>query len=77
MKNILVTGVRAPSGLEIIRRLADAGYNVYASDSLRFPLGRFSKNVKTYTQLPSPRHDFNHFKTELIGLVKAYEIDFV
>ncbi|HRK55796.1 MAG TPA: ATP-grasp domain-containing protein [Cyclobacteriaceae bacterium] len=77
MKKILVTGVRAPAALEIIRRLADAGYEVYAADCLHFPPGRFSAPIKEYAQLPSPRYDLKKFKSKLIGFVKKHQIDII
>jgi glutathione synthase/RimK-type ligase-like ATP-grasp enzyme len=77
MKKILVTGVRAPAALEIIRRLADAGYEVYAADCLHFPPGRFSAPIKKYTQLPSPRYHLKKFKSILIAFVKKYQIDII
>lgn len=77
MKNILVTGVRAPAGLEIIRRLGEVGYNVYAADCLYFPAGRFSNYVQDYSQLPSPRYDLKNFKEQLIRFVKKHHIDII
>jgi glutathione synthase/RimK-type ligase-like ATP-grasp enzyme len=77
MKKILVTGARAPAALEIIRRLADEKYEVYAADCFHFPLGRFSSPVKKYLQLPSPRHDLNNFKKKLIDFVRNNQIDFI
>ena len=77
MKNILVTGVRAPAGLEIIRRLGNAGYNVYVADSLHFPPGRFSNHVQDYLQFSSPRYDLKSFKEQLIIFVKKHQIDII
>lgn len=77
MKRILVTGVRAPAALEVIRGLSKSGYEVYAADCLRYPLGRFSSAVKAYAKLPSPRYDFEDYKAQLIDFVQTHEIDMI
>lgn len=77
MKKILVTGVRAPAALDIIHSLSASGYEVYAADSMRFPLGRFCSPIKGYVQLPSPRHAFTDFKAKLLACVKQHKIDII
>jgi len=77
MNRILVTGVRAPAALDVMRGLTKKGFEVYAADSLKFALGRFSSAVKAYLHLPSPRYAFDGFRRELITFVKKHNIDVI
>lgn len=65
--NILVTGARAPISADIVRALAAAGHRVWTSDSMFFPIGRFSPCSQGYVRLPAPRENFQAFRTALIA----------
>lgn len=65
--NILVTGARAPICADIVRALVFAGHRVWTSDSMLFPVGRFSPGAEGYVRLPAPRTDFPAFSAALVA----------
>lgn len=65
--NILVTGARAPICADIVRALLSAGHRVWTSDSMLFPVGRFSPGTEGYVRLPAPRIDFQAFSAALVA----------
>jgi predicted ATP-grasp superfamily ATP-dependent carboligase len=77
MSSVLILGARSPAALELCRRFAAQGITVFAADSLRFPLARWSNAVSSYLRLPSPRHDRNAFGVALSVAILAHEIDLV
>jgi hypothetical protein len=77
MTRVLVTGARSPAALELCRRLAAEGVEVYAADTLRFALARFSRAVKAYVRLPSPRYQLDAFAAELARVIDQEQIDLV
>ena len=77
IKKILVTGARAPAALDVMRSLSRKGYEVYAGDCLRFPLGRFSSSLSAYLQFASPRHEFERFQEQLVTFVEKHNIDLI
>lgn len=77
MKKILVTGARAPSALELCRNLSNAGYIVYAADSMHFPITRFSNTIKRYISYPSPKDSFKKFSKKISSIVNEHSIDWI
>lgn len=77
LKRVLVTGARAPSALEVMRRLAGADFEIYAADCLHFPPGRFSRHVRSYLRHPSPRHDLAGYAQALEDFIQKNKIDLV
>lgn len=77
MTRVLITGARSPAALELCRRFAVEGVEVYAADCLRFPLARMSNAVKGYIRLPSPRFDRDGFAAELSRVIDDRQIDLV
>jgi hypothetical protein len=77
MSNVLILGARSPAALELCRRFAAQGVTVFAADSLRFPLARWSNAVWSYIRLPSPRHNRDAFGAALSNAILEYEIDLV
>ena len=73
--NVLVTGTRAPSSMDIIRSLIHQGHTVYSADSMRFPLGCFVKGVKKHFILPKPNRDLVGFLKALKVILIDYHID--
>jgi hypothetical protein len=77
MSNVLILGARSPAALELCRRFAAQGVTVFAADSLRFPLARWSNAVRSFLRLPSPRHDRDAFAAALSQSILDYKIDLV
>ncbi|MBP9722936.1 MAG: ATP-grasp domain-containing protein [Gammaproteobacteria bacterium] len=77
MTAVLVTGARAPSALEIIRGLASGGYKVHAADCQDIVISKFSKAVIQYHFLASPRHEFEKFRSQILSIVKKYDIKYI
>lgn len=75
MKRILITGVRAPVALELIRRLAKYGYEVFAADSIWFPISRGSRYISKYFYLPEPTGAPHLFAAKLIDIIRNESID--
>ncbi len=71
---VLITCPRAPVSIEWIKIAKRAGYKVILADSLEHPIARFYKGVK-YIKIPSPKLDFNSYKTHIKKLVS--EVDMV
>lgn len=74
-RTYLVTGARAPGTLEIIRRLGRAGHTVLAADCVRAPVGRFSRYVRRYFQVPAPRTDHAGFAAALRKIAQGEGVD--
>lgn len=72
---ILVTGTRAPVALDLIRALSKQGHDVFSSDSMTFPLGRFSKFLTAYIKLPAPNRSLEKFKQKLIDIIQDHKIE--
>jgi len=54
MRTVLLTGTRAPATLDLARRLHAEGVRVVGADSIRFPLGRFSRAFAAHHRVPAP-----------------------
>ena len=72
---VLITGSRSYAALEMARRFKEAGWDVYAADSVRFPVCRGSGAVTQSFLLPSPRRDLRGFVDGLIRIIQRYRID--
>lgn len=77
MPSVLITGARAPSCLEWIRAFGASGWTVLAADSLRWPLGRFSRHVQSYIQLPAPATDLAAWSMALADAIDRHRPDIV
>lgn len=73
--NILLTGTRAPATLDLARRLWREGVRVIGADSMRYPLGRFSKAFAAHYRVPSPRFHRREYGDALLRIVEAEKID--
>jgi len=73
--NILITGLRAPVALQLIRDFARSGHKVWGSDSVRWPVGRWSKYLEDFILLPGPRYNFNDFARQLGKVTNDLKID--
>lgn len=76
-KRVLITSARSPVALELARQFHAAGHEVYAVDSLRLHVCRFSKAVKKGFQVVSPRQNASLFIEQLLKIVADYKIDLI
>lgn len=72
---LLITGSRSYTALEMARHFKRAGWNVYAADSVKFPVCRGSRAVTQFFLLPSPRRDCCGFIDGLIRIIKEHHVD--
>lgn len=77
IRNILITGGRAPATLHLCRLLKKAGYNIYAAESIKSHLCKYSNSIKNNFYVPSPNDDYDGYINSLIEIIKNNEIDFV
>jgi len=75
-KTILILGARAPVALDLCRSLGKDGHTIIMADSMRFPLGRWSKYAHAYLKLPSPKAFPHQFVEALIEIHQQYQPDF-
>ncbi|UHA59167.1 hypothetical protein KDJ21_020530 [Metabacillus litoralis] len=54
-KRVLVTGARAPVALHLCRLMSQAGFEVYATDCISYPLTKVSNSIKNSSLLLHPR----------------------
>ena len=73
--NILITGARAPISVDMIKVLVKAGHQVWAADSVQFPIGRFVPGVQGYVRLASPRHEYRAFASQLVDACSRLGIE--
>lgn len=75
MKRVLITGVRAPAALQLIRNLAKNNFEIYAADSLNHPLSRASKYIKKYFTLAPPATRTKDFISDIEKIISQNSID--
>ena len=73
--NILLTSVRLPHALGVIRNLGRAGHDVYATDTFRTSPGLSSKFVKKSIITAPPVFETLQFIEDLKSAIKEYQID--
>jgi predicted ATP-grasp superfamily ATP-dependent carboligase len=74
---ILITSSRNPFALDMIRKLAEQGHTVYASDTFRAAAGSHSRYVAGHAVTASPRHATAAFIADIERLVDSHGIDVV
>ena len=72
---ILLTSVRLPHALGVIRALGRAGHEVYATDTFRTSPGLNSKYVKQAFITESPVFETLRFIEQLEEIIKEHKID--
>ena len=77
MKNILLTGGRAPATLDLARAFHRAGHTVFMAESLRGHLSQPSNAIKANFVVPAPRQKKDAFLAALKMIVKEHQIDLV
>ncbi|MGX4586276.1 ATP-dependent carboxylate-amine ligase [Paenibacillus chitinolyticus] len=73
--NVLLTGCRSYTALDLARRFRDSGWNVFAADSVKFPVCRGSRAVKEFFHVPSPREGYREFIAALTAIIRSAGID--
>lgn len=74
-QSILILGARAPVALELCRSLGEKGHTIIMADSMRFPLGRWSKYAHAYVKLPSPNAFPKQYVDALRKIHQEHSID--
>ena len=74
---VLVTSARLPHAIGVIRRLGEAGHEVYATDTFKSSPGLHSKFVKERFVTPSPAFDTRDFVARVDEIARDREIDLV
>jgi predicted ATP-grasp superfamily ATP-dependent carboligase len=74
---VLITGSRMPFALAMIRKLAEEGHEVLASDAYDFAPGSHSRYVAERFVTPSPRDETKAFVDEVERIAAEREIDVV
>ena len=77
IRTILLTGTRAPATLDLARRLWREGLRVVGVDSMRFPLGRFSRAFVSHHQVPPPRQDRSGFLQAIARIAERESVDLI
>ncbi|TCO69358.1 ATP-grasp domain-containing protein [Marinisporobacter balticus] len=77
IKNVLITGARAPVALDLARKFAKRGINIYTADSTRYNLCMKSKAVIKNFILPKPNVEYEAFIVALRDIIKKYHIDLI
>ncbi len=75
--NVLLTGTRAPATLDLARRLHAEGVTVHGVDSMRFPIGRWSKAFAKHHRSPRPLQDREKYIEFILALIEQNEIDLI
>lgn len=73
-KNVLITGARAASALDMARMVSKDN-TVFMADSIYFSLSRFSNCVKKFFYIPKPVFDLKKYEEDLIKIIKKNKID--
>ncbi|OGN59358.1 MAG: hypothetical protein A3F40_02425 [Chlamydiae bacterium RIFCSPHIGHO2_12_FULL_27_8] len=76
-KNILITGARFFTALDLARAFHRDGHNIFVCDSKPIHLCAFSNTVKKSFKIPSPRFEFENFKNKLKDIILENKIDIV
>jgi predicted ATP-grasp superfamily ATP-dependent carboligase len=74
---ILLTSSRAPVTLELIRALAGAGHEVFATDTFAPTLASHARRLRRHFRTPPPRHAPDAFGAALVRIITARHIDWL
>ncbi len=77
IKNILITGSRAPAALFLIRKLSKEGYNIFTAESCDYFLGKYSICVKRNYKITAPNANFEQFIKDIIEIIQKEKIDLI
>lgn len=76
-KRVLVTGARAPVALHLCRLMREAGFEVYATDCISYPLTKISNSIKKFILTPSPKKDTKSFIKSIINIIEQQKITLI
>lgn len=77
IKNILITGSRAPATLFLIRKLSKAGYRIFTAESCDYFLSKYSAFVVKNYKITAPNTDFEQFIQDIIKIIQKENIDLI
>ena len=72
---VLITGSRAPVALDLARQLSATGHQVWMADSLRWPIGRFTRSIQKHFYLPRPVESLSEFRSAIERIAQECSID--
>lgn len=75
--NVLVTTSRMPFAVDEIHKLGEAGNVVTASDTFAAAPGSHSRMAARHAETPSPTQDTAGFIDAVVGLIEAFDIQWV
>jgi hypothetical protein len=76
-RTVLVTGTRAPATLDLARRLWRQGIRVIGADSIRFPIGSFSRAFAAHYRVPPPRQEREGFLGAIEAIARREQVDLI
>ncbi|OBI75769.1 carboxylate--amine ligase [Mycobacterium asiaticum] len=76
-KTVLITFGRSYLSLHLARLMAAAGHDVLITDSVRFPVSRFSSAVRKTFRAPRPRFEPVEWTQTLASIVREEGVDIV
>ena len=72
---VLLTGVRAPISLELVRLLSSAGHQVFLADGMRFPVSRLTNRKTAYCHVPGPNREPQSYIESVNRLIQQHRIE--
>ena len=76
-QKVLLTGSRSLFTLDLARRLAEVGHQVFTAETSHFHVCRFSNATKCNFITPSPRFHSKEFINKLVDIVKKEQISWI
>lgn len=74
---VLVTSARMPFALAVMRRLCQAGHEVYSSDTYDAAPGNHSRYVTAHAVTASPRAETERFVEQVTGFCSEHGVDVI
>jgi hypothetical protein len=74
---VLVTSARMPFALAVMRRLCEAGHEVFSSDTYAAAPGNHSRYVTAHTVTASPRAETERFVEQVSGFCSDHGVDVI
>lgn len=72
---ILITSVRLPFGLDMVRKFGEEGHEVYTAETFKTAPGSHSKFVKEHLIVPSPTYETRSFIDKLKDVIASRSIE--
>jgi len=74
---VLVTSARMPFALAVMRRLSEAGHEVFSSDTYDAAPGNHSRYVTAHAVTASPRAETERFVEQVAGFCEQHGVDVI